>query len=160
MRAYEFKKPIEEMKIIEVVPAINTSGGRVGQPMGGAAHQAGHMAGDAATGGATGNLAAKVGGKVEKGTEKDIKKAQQQITKSILQKGSQIAIPTQGGKEQEFNIDDVDGDQVTLTNPNPKAGEPKAFVYAKGALDKIVKAKADQMTQDPHTSKASHGKVV
>lgn len=159
MRAYEFKNPIKEMKIVEVVPAINISGGRVGQPMGGAAHQAGHMAGDAATGGAGGNVAAKVGGKVEKGTEKSVKKAQNQIAKSILKKGSHLAIPTQGGKETEFHIDDVDGDVITLANPNPKDGEPKAFVYSKGALDKIVKAKADQIST-PHTSKASHGKVV
>ena len=56
MRAYEFKNPIKEMKIVEVVPAINISGGRVGQPMGGAAHAAGHQAGQAATGGAGGNV--------------------------------------------------------------------------------------------------------
>ena len=50
---------------------------------------------------------------------------------------------------------------ITLANPNPKDGEPKAFVYSKGALDKIVKAKADQISKDAgHTSKASHGKVV
>ena len=79
MRAYEFKNPIKEMKIVEVVPAINISGGRVGQPMGGAAHAAGHQAGQAATGGAGGNVAAKVGGKVERGTEKSVKKAQSQI---------------------------------------------------------------------------------
>ena len=92
MRAYEFKNPIKEMKIVEVVPAINISGGRVGQPMGGAAHAAGHQAGQAATGGAGGNVAAKVGGKVERGTEKSVKKAQSQIAKSVSY--THLTLPT------------------------------------------------------------------
>ncbi|SVC05027.1 uncharacterized protein METZ01_LOCUS257881 [marine metagenome] len=157
MRAYEFKNPIKEMKIVEVVPAINTSGGRVGQPMG-AAHRAGHQAGQAATGGRTTNVATKIGSKVEKGTEKSVKKAQGRISKAVLSKGQQIAIPTQGGKETEFNIDDVDGDMITLANPNPKDGEPHKFVYHKGALDKVVKAKADQITQS--TGVPGGGKIV
>jgi hypothetical protein len=52
-------------------------------------------------------------------------------------------MPSTGGKEQAFNIQDVKGDQVTVANPKPKPGEPTAFVYTKKELEPIVKAKAD-----------------
>jgi len=74
---------------------------------------------------------------------------------AILKKGSKLAIPTQGGKETEFDIDDVKGDMVTLKNPLAKKGEPTAFVYNKKELDQVVKQKADQATggNDPMAGK-------
>ena len=80
---------------------------------------------------------------------KSIGKAQANISKSILKKGAKLAMPTQGpgGREQEFDIDDVQGDQVILKNPKPKAGEPQSFVYNKKDLDDVVKQKADAIAQ-------------
>ena len=147
MRAYEFKKPIEEEKIVEIVPAISGAIGRVGTAMGAGAARG---AGMAAAMGQTLNKAQKVGSKVAKGTANAIKLGQQKVTQAILKKGSKLAVPTQGGKEEEFDIVDIDGDEVTLKNPGPKKGEPQAFVYKKGELDAIVKAKADKVSQsDP-----------
>jgi len=58
-------------------------------------------------------------------------------------------MPTQGpgGREQEFDIDDVQGDQVILKNPKPQAGEPQSFIYNKKDLDDVVKQKADAIAQ-------------
>ena len=62
-------------------------------------------------------------------------------------------------KEEEFDIVDVKGDEVTLKNPGPKKGEPQAFIFKKDELDAIVKAKADKVTQsDPAAGGA--GQVV
>ena len=46
----------------------------------------------------------------------------------------------------EFDIEDVKGDMVTLKNPLAKKGEPQAFIYNKKELDQVVKQKADQAT--------------
>ena len=156
MRAYEFKKPIDEAKIVEIIPAISGAIGRVGTAMGSNAAQG---AGAAAKMGQQGNKAQAVGSKVAKGTASAIEKGQQKVTQAVLKKGSQLAIPTTGGKEQEFDIDDVKGDEVTLKNPMPKKGEPQACIYKKGELDAIVKAKADAVAKSNPAAGGS-GQVV
>ena len=154
MRAHEFKKPIQEATITEIVPAITGAIGRVGQAMGGAAAQG---AGAAATMGQDTNKAQKVGAKIQKGTASAIQKGQDKVTQAILKKGSKLAVPTQGGKEEEFDIVDVKGDEVTLQNPKTKKGEPQAFIFKKDELDAVVKAKADKVTQsEPASSGAGY----
>tara|TARA_X000000368_G_scaffold368014_1_gene315719 strand:+ start:452 stop:910 length:459 start_codon:yes stop_codon:yes gene_type:complete len=152
MRAKDFTKPVEEQQVVEVVPAIGAALGRVGAKMGSAAAKAGVKAGA---------QLGKVGAGAAKGigaaAVKAVKQAQNKVSKAILKKGSQIAIPTQGGKETEFDIDDVKGDMITLANPETKPGEPKAFVYNKKELDQIVKQKADKATGGTN---AMAGKVV
>ena len=144
MRAKDFTKPVQEKKIIEMIPKLDV--GRVGTPMG---------AGDkAATYGAAKGQGSP---KVDPATLKTIKTAQDKVTKKILRKGSQLSLPTQGGKETEFDIDDVKGDMVTLTNPMSKKGEPSGFVYDKKSLEKVVKAKADKAVGN---NNAMSGKVV
>ena len=158
MRAYEFKKPIDEAKIVEIVPAIGNAVGRVGQAMGGAAAQG---AGAAAAMGKDTNKAQQVGDKVAKGAATAIQKGQDKVASAILKKGSQLAVPTQGGKEEEFDIVNVDGDEVTLKNPNPKTGEPQGFIYKKDELDAIVKAKADKVAgSDDNAGGNPAGQVV
>ena len=158
MRAYEFKKPIDEAKNVEIVPAISGAVGRVGQAMGGGAAQG---AGAAAAMGQKTNKAQQVGAKVAKGAATAIKKGQDKVASAILKKGSQLAIPTDGGKEEEFDIVDINGDEVTLKNPVPKKGEPQGFVYKKDELDAIVKAKADKVAgSDPAGGGNPAGQVV
>ena len=90
-----------------------------------------------------------------------IKKGQDKVASAILKKGSQLAIPTDGGKEEEFDIVDINGDEVTLKNPVPKKGEPQGFVYKKDELDAIVKAKADKVAgSDPAGGGNPAGQVV
>lgn len=144
MRADEFTKAKQEQQVVEVVPAIAAAVGRVGASMGTAAAKAGMKV--ATAGMKTGANLAKGAGKA---AMKSIGKAQSNITKSILKKGAKLAMPTQGpgGKEQEFDIDDVQGDQVILKNPKPQAGEPQSFIYNKKDLDDVVKQKADAIAQ-------------
>ena len=141
MRAFEFKNKVEEEQIVEIVPAI-AAVGRVGAKMGSAvAKGAGQVAGKAADLGAKAGKG--IGQKIAKGTAGVIKKAQQKVAGAVLKKGASLSMPSQGGKEQEFSIQDVKGDQVTVANPKPKPGEPTAFIYTKKELDPIIKAKAD-----------------
>ncbi len=151
MRAKEFTSPIKEQEIVEVVPAIGAVAGRVGAKMGSAAAKAGVKMG-AQLGKIGANAAKGIGAKAVKA----VKQAQSKVSQAILKKGKQIAIPTQGGKETEFDIDDVKGDTVTLKNPEAKPGEPQAFVYNRKELDSIVKKKADQAVG----SNPMAGKVV
>lgn len=139
MRANEFIKPKEDGKVVEVVPAIGAAIGRVGAKMRSAAAKAGVRMG-AQLGKVGANKAKGIG----QAAVKAVQKAQSKVSNAILKKGSSIAMPTQSGKETEFNIDDVKGDMVTLKNPEAKPGEPQAFVYNKKELDSIVKKKADQ----------------
>jgi len=144
MRADEFTKAKQEQQVVEVVPAIAAAVGRVGASMGTAAAKAGMKV--ATAGMKTGANLAKGAGKA---AMKSIGKAQSNIAKSILKKGAKLAMPTQGpgGREQEFDIDDVQGDQVILKNPKPQAGEPQSFIYNKKDLDDVVKQKADAIAQ-------------
>ena len=139
MRANEFIKPKEDGKVVEVVPAIGAAIARVGAKIGSAAAKAGVKMG-AQLGKVGANKAKGIG----QAAVKAVQKAQSKVSNAILKKGSSIAMPTQSGKETEFNIDDVKGDMVTLKNPEAKPGEPQAFVYNKKELDSIVKKKADQ----------------
>ena len=140
MRAKDFTKPVQEQEIVEVVPAL-AAVGRVGAKMGSAAATAGVKMG-AQLGKVGANKAKGIGTKAVKA----VQQAQDKVTQAILKKGSKLAIPTQGGKETEFDIDDIKGDMVTLKNPLAKKGEPTAFVYTKKELDQVVKQKADQAT--------------
>ena len=164
MRAYEFTKPIEEAKVVEIVPTneatpnLGAVAGRVGQAMGDLASKG---AGAAAAMGQTLNKAKQVGSKVAKSAKAAIKKGQDKVASAILKKGSQLAIPTDGGKEEEYDIVDIKGDEVTLKNPVPKKGEPQGFVYKKDELDAIVKAKADKVAgSDPAGGGNPAGQVV
>ena len=119
MKAKEFTKPLEEKEIVEIVPAIAATVGRVGAQMGSAAAKAGAKMGTQAM-----KMGAKTGANLAKGIGKQavssIAKAQSNIAKSILKKGNTLTLPQQGGSgEAEFDIDDVSGDSVVLKNPKP-----------------------------------------
>jgi hypothetical protein len=155
MRFHEFKHQVKEEEITEIIPAIAAIG-RVGATMGSAvAKGVGKMAGQAVK---LGSKAANVAGKVAKGAAKTINKAQDKVAGAVLKKGSQLSMPSQGGSEQEFSIQDVKGDQVTLANPKAGPGEPQAFIYNKKELDPIIKAKADAIAGKGNVDKG--GQVV
>ena len=140
MRAKDFTKPVQEQEIVEVVPAL-AAVGRVGAKLGTAAAKAGVKMG-AQLGKVWANKAKGIGTKAVQA----VQQAQDKVSQAILKKGSKLAIPTQAGKETEFDIEDVKGDMVTLKNPLAKKGEPQAFIYNKKELDQVVKQKADQAT--------------
>ena len=128
---------LSEQQVDEVLPAIGmiAKGAAVGAKSAVAtAAKAGAVAakkvGAAAVAGAQGagkGLAAKIANKNAK-----------TLQKSILKKGLALPIPDFKGKAQQFKIDDVKGDEVTLTNPKPKPGEPIKTVHKKKELDSVV----------------------
>lgn len=163
MRAKDFinKEPVKEQVVVEIVPAIGMALGRVGSAIGGAVAKVGAKAGAAVAKGvgkvaaSTAKSANKFAANVGKSAMKQIGQAQDDVVNNVLKKGNKLSLPKQGGAgEEDFDIDDVKGDQVILKNPKPAPGEPNAFVYKKSDLDGIVKQKAQQATQ------GGGGKVV
>ena len=60
------------------------------------------------------------------------------LAKAVLKKGASLPMPVDGGKTADFKIDDLKGDEVTLTNPKPKPGEPIKTVHKTKELDPII----------------------
>ncbi len=142
MRFNEFKNTkVEEEQLDEVLPAIAAGAGM-------AAGMATKVAGGIAKAGAKVGAAAakKVGAAAVKGAQgvgkglakKVAQKNSKALAKAVLKKGQSLPMPTQGGKTQDFQIDDLKGDEVTLTNPKPKPGEPIKTVHKTKELDPII----------------------
>ena len=132
---------LSEQQIDEVLPAI----GRAAKAIGGmAAKAAGGLAKGAAKAGAS--AAKKVGAAAVDGAQgagkglaaKIAAKNANTLKKSILKKGMELPIPDNSGKAQNFKIDDVKGDEVTLANPKPKPGEPIKTVHKQKELDSVI----------------------
>ena len=135
------RNEMTEEQLDEILPAIGL-----------AAKAAGNMAAKAATGvakaGAQAGAAAakKVGAAAVQGAEgvgkglakKVATKNAQALAKAVLKKGSSIPMPTDGGNTQDFKIDDLKGDEVTLVNPKPKPGEPVKTVHKTKELDPVI----------------------
>jgi hypothetical protein len=106
--------------------------GRVGAQMGKAAAKGAANMAKGAVKSAANKLANKAMGKV---ADKAVGKMAQQV----LKKGATLPMPDAQGKEQEFEIDDVKGNEITLKNPKVKPGEPIKTVHNKKDLDPIIK---------------------
>lgn len=115
--------------------------GRVGAQMGKAvAKGAANMAKGAVKG--AGQMAK---GAANKAMTKVANKAVGQMAQQILKPGATLPMPDQQGKEQEFEIDNVKGTEITLKNPKPKPGEPIKTVHDKKDLEPIIKQIATGM---------------
>lgn len=115
----------------KAVGAAAKTAGKVGAQMGKAAVKgAAKVAGQAAKS-AGQKLAQKAAGKVQ---DKAVGKMAQQV----LKPGVKLPMPDATGKEQEFEIDQVKGKEVTLKNPKRKPGEPLKTVHDKKDLDPIL----------------------
>ena len=141
MRFNEFNTKVDEEQLDEIIPAIGAAVRAVGG-------MAGKAAGSIAKAGAkAGAMAAKkVGAAAVQGAQgvgkglaqKVAQKNAQALAKAVLKKGNSIPVPTQGGKAQDFKVDDLKGDEVTLVNPKPKPGEPVKTVHKTKDLDPII----------------------
>ena len=137
----EERNNMTEGQLDEVLPAIAKAAGMLG---GMAAKAAGGVAKAGAKVGAA--AAKKVGAAAVQGAQgvgkglaqKVASKNAKALAKAVLKKGSKLPMPTQGGKVQDFEIDDLKGDEVTLTNPKPKPGEPVKTVHKTKELDPII----------------------
>lgn len=134
--------------VAEAIPAL----GMLAKAVGGmAAKTAGRAVGsaakkavstlDKATGAATGTTTP-----AQKIAQKTAQKGTEQLAKKVLQKGAKLPIPTQGagGSAQEFEVDNVSNDEVTLVNPKPKPGDPVKTVHKKQDLDPLLQTLAGQ----------------
>lgn len=76
-------------------------------------------------------------------------KTTQELTKKLLTKGSKVPFPTQSGQAKEFEIDDVQGDEVTLVNPDAKnkPEEPEKMVYKKKDVETVIGQLSQQQEQ-------------
>jgi hypothetical protein len=145
---------LSEEQLDEILPAIGMALGRVGamgakvagKAAGAALKTAGRVGaqmGKAAVKGAAkmaGNAVKSAGQKLaQKAATAVANKAGAQMAQAVLKKGAKLPMPDTQGKEQEFEIDDVKGAEVTLKNPKPKPGEPIKTVHNKKDLDPILK---------------------
>ena len=147
MRFNEFKdKRVDEEQLDEIIPAI------AGIARGAATLGAKAAGGIAKAGAKVGAAAAKKVGAaavqgaqgVGKGLAKKVAaKNATALAKAVLKKGASLPMPVDGGKTADFKIDDLKGDEVTLTNPKPKPGEPIKTIHKTKELDPIIQ----QMTQ-------------
>ena len=151
MKFNEFEKPakqrvaerneITEEQLDEILPAIakavGAAGGMAAKAAGGIA-KAGAQVGAAAAK-KVGAAAVKGAQGVGKGLAKKVAaKNAQALAKAVLKKGQSLPIPDKAGKPQEFEIDDLKGDEVTLKNPKPQPGEPIKTVHKTKELDPII----------------------
>lgn len=138
------RKHVNNGEVDEALPAIGAAAARGGATL---AKGIGKAVGT--VGKALGGAVKKVGAKAVQGatgtgksTARDVaQKAQAMVSQELLKKGSKLPMPTQNGQEKEFEIDDVQGDEVTLINPdaNTKPEEPEKVTYKKKDLDTIIK---------------------
>lgn len=143
MRFDEFKDV--EKKFDEALPAIGAAAGRMAagaaKMAAGAAKkiagQAAKAVGAKAVGGATTSAGKSTANKIAT-------QATQAAANQLLKRGNAIPMPTQDGKQKEFEIDDVKGDEVTLVNPDAKKApeEPEKVTYKKKDLDTIIQGLA------------------
>ena len=132
---------LSEQQIDEVLPAIGMAARAMGAM---AAKGEAGLAKGAAKAGAS--AAKKVGAAAVDGAQgagkglaaKIAAKNADTLKKSILKKGMDLPIPDKSGKAQNFKIDDVKGDEVTLANPKPKPGEPIKTVHKQKELDSVI----------------------
>tara|TARA_B100000085_G_scaffold144811_1_gene131707 strand:- start:1858 stop:2238 length:381 start_codon:yes stop_codon:yes gene_type:complete len=60
------------------------------------------------------------------------------ITKQLMRPDAKIPLPVSPNREQDFEIDKVDNDQVTLKNPRPKQGEPTTTTINQKDLEPVI----------------------
>jgi len=148
MRFNEFKNTnqVTEEQLDEIIPAIAAiarGAATLGAKAAGGIAKAGAKVGAAA--------AKKVGAAAVQGAQgvgtglakKVAAKNATALAKAVLKKGASLPMPVDGGKTADFKIDDLKGDEVTLTNPKPKPGEPIKTIHKTKELDPIIQ----QMTQ-------------
>ena len=135
------RNEMTEEQLDEILPAIGLAAraaGGMAAKAAGAVAKAGAKVGAAAAK-KVGAAAVKGAAGVGKGLAKKVAaKNAQALQKAVLKKGQSIPMPAQGGKTQDFEIDDLKGDEVTLVNPKPKPGEPIKTVHKTKELDPII----------------------
>ena len=135
------RRNMTEEQLDEIIPAIAgiaRGAATLGAKADGGIAKAGAKVGAAAAK-KVGAAAVKGAQGVGKGLAKKVaQKNSKALAKAVLKKGQALPMPVDGGKTADFKIDDLKGDEVTLTNPKPKPGEPIKTVHKTKELDPII----------------------
>lgn len=149
-------RSMTEAQLDEVLPAI---GGALGKAVGAVAAGAAKVGAGAARAGsqaahAGAQAAKKVGAAAVQGAQgvgkglaqKVAQKNADALAHAVLKKGAKLPIPTDtpSGRPEEFEVDDVKGDEVTLVNPKPKPGQPVKTVHKRQDLDPVIQGLVKQ----------------
>ena len=141
MRYREFKK---EARTDEILPAIAGGVAKVGAGIA--------KAGAKAVGGAVAKVGAKavkaVGSAGKSMATKVAGAAADKLSQELIKRGSKIPMPTEKGAK-EFEIDDVNGDEVTLVNPDaskapeeplrrPFGGSSPSHLHTFGSIHRTI----------------------
>ena len=129
------KHDLTEQQIDEVLPAIGAIGGALAKGAGALAKGAVKGVGAVAKGAAKA-VATKATDKIAQAAQQ----SQQAMQQDLIKKGNKIPFPTKSGQAKEFEIDDVQGDEVTIINPDAaqKPDEPEKLVYKKDDINAVV----------------------
>ena len=68
-------------------------------------------------------------------------KASKQVSNKLLRRGGQVPLPNQDNQVQQYKVDDVQGDEVTLVDPKArrKPGQPDKVIVKKQDIEPIIK---------------------
>lgn len=72
------------------------------------------------------------------GMKTPLKQISKTIDRQLIKPGAKITLPTSPNQEQDFEIDKVDNDDVTLKNLKPKPGQPATTTMTKKDLDPAI----------------------
>jgi hypothetical protein len=72
--------------------------------------------------------------------QKATAKAAQQVSQKILKRGGKIPMPNEKGQTQQYQIDKIQGDEVTIIDPEAKKkpGSPSKYVVNKQDVDSVI----------------------
>lgn len=156
MRYHEFSEAIPA--IAGLARGIGMAAGQVGRTVGKAIGKVAAGAEKTATGAAKGIQKTTKPGIGQTLAQTVADKAAAELSQKLLRQGGKIPLPiNKPNQTQQFQIDKVQGDEVTLTDPMAKKnpGQPSKFVVNKQDLDPVIKG---MMSQDQKNASKSIGR--
>ena len=77
-------------------------------------------------------------GPIKSPVKSTIKQQNTQTNTQLMKKGTKMPIPTAQGKETDYEVDDVKGDEVTLTTKQPSQQAPQSIKVNKKDLNPVI----------------------
>jgi len=73
--------------------------------------------------------------------QKAADKALQQVSNKLIRRGGQVPLPNQDNQVQQYKVDNVQGDEVTLIDPKArrKPGQPDKVVVKRQDIEPVIK---------------------
>jgi hypothetical protein len=88
----------------------------------------------------SGAASAQVSGVGSSIAQKATAKAAQEVSQKLLKRGGKIPMPNDKGQTQQYQIDNIKGDEVTITDPKAKnnQGTPSKYIVNKKDVDAVI----------------------